>query len=61
MEIGKIIIEKLTKEELNLLCERWDDGSFSEIMIDKLIPQDVKNYPEQYIDECKCDVCGENL
>lgn len=48
MDIGKILIEKLTKEELNYLVEFWAEGGFEDVVIDQLLPEDIKNYPEQY-------------
>ena len=46
--IGQILIAKLTKEELRNFCTSWDDGSLDDIVYDVLIPQDRKNYPEDY-------------
>lgn len=46
--IGKILIEKLTKEEFSKLCEEWDNGSFDEWMREQGLEIDEKNYPEKY-------------
>lgn len=49
--IGKVLIKKLTKEELREFCTAWDDGSLDDVVYNELIPQDQKNYPEDYITE----------
>jgi len=46
-ELSKILLEKLTKEEIRALCIAWDDGSLDAIF-DVLMEQDMKNYPEDY-------------
>jgi len=48
MDIGNILITKLSKYELSVLVESWDDGSLGEIMLKKLIPEDKKNFPKIY-------------
>lgn len=49
-DLGKVLIEKLTKEELTDLCEAYDDGSIESIFYDCLYPEDKLNYPAKYVD-----------
>ena len=46
--IGEILLEKLTSEELAALCNAYDDGSIETIFTDILLPKDVENRPEEY-------------
>jgi len=47
-KLGETLIKKLSKEELGLLCDSFDDGSLGEIIYEELLPVDVKNFPEKY-------------
>ncbi len=47
-ELAKVLINKLSKEELNKLCTSFDDGTINELFYVFLTPQDIINYPEQY-------------
>ena len=60
-KLGKILISKLSKEELGLFCDSFDDGSLDDILYNELFPADVKNYPDKYVkvdDRFKDDVKG---
>jgi len=48
-KLGEVLIKKLSKEELGLFCDSFDDGSLDEIVYDELLPVDVKNFPEKYL------------
>lgn len=50
-DLGKVLIEKLTKEELTILCAAYDDGSIEAIFYDHLYPQDVRSYPKKYAND----------
>lgn len=47
MDIAKVLLKKLTKEELSVLCDSFDDGSIDDVF-DELLPVDMQNYPEKY-------------
>lgn len=44
-----ILTEKLTVEELSILCDCYDDGSLDDVFSNVLIPIDFKNHPEKYV------------
>jgi hypothetical protein len=48
MDIGSILIEKLTKKELHELCLQIDDGRFGQVYEMQLVPEDFENYPNYY-------------
>lgn len=47
--IAKILLDKLTKAELKILCMSFDDGSLINVMYDEVIPVDVANHPDDYV------------
>ena len=52
MMLVKILISKLTKEELALLCDSYDCGDFEFNIMPELIEQDAKNRPAIYAYKC---------
>lgn len=48
MKLAMVLLEKLTAEEIHMLCKAYDDGSLEITMVNFLLPKDVKNYPESY-------------
>lgn len=48
MELAMVLLEKLTAEEIHMLCEAYDNGSLEITMVNFLLPRDAKNYPESY-------------
>ena len=48
MEIAKILIEKLSKDELGALCDAYDNGEFEAHIVPVLLEQDFENHPEKY-------------
>lgn len=48
--LALLLKKKLTKDDLHKLCTAFDDGSLDDIFWEVLIPQDVKNFPEDYAD-----------
>ncbi len=47
-QLAKILLEKLTCEELAALCDAYDDGSIETIFMDTLLPKDIENRPAEY-------------
>ena len=48
--IGQVLLEKLTSEELGLLCDAHEEGSMDDVFYDELYPVDEKNHPGKYAD-----------
>lgn len=48
VDIAKILVEKLTTEELSVLCEAYDNGELDAEFQETLIPKDCENNPEDY-------------
>jgi hypothetical protein len=46
--IGEMLKEKLTKEELNILCNAFDQGLLNSVFYNYLLKEDKKNFPEDY-------------
>jgi hypothetical protein len=47
-EMAKLLLEKLSKEQLSMFCDMYDDGSFMEVVDFHLIPKDAENFPAKY-------------
>ena len=47
-DLAKALIKKLTKKQLHLLCEIYDDGSIEDLFFTHLYPEDKRNYPQDY-------------
>ena len=48
MELAKVLINKLSKKQLALLCDSYECGDFDYDIIPELIEQDAKNRPAAY-------------
>ena len=46
--LARILINKLTKKELALLCDSYDNADFDYDIMPELIEQDAKNRPTTY-------------
>jgi hypothetical protein len=46
--LAKILLTKLTKEEVHILATAYDDGTLDCVMREIIIPHDVVQYPDQY-------------
>jgi len=53
--IGEILIEKLTPNELSILCKAHDDGTLNDVFYGELLPEDQANFPLEY---CQVDELG---
>ena len=52
MPLARVLINKLTKAELGLLCDSYDCGDFDFNIVPELIEQDAKNRPVLYAYKC---------
>ena len=48
MVLAKVLINKLTKKELAMLCDSYEVGDFDYDIIPELVEQDAKNRPAVY-------------
>ncbi len=48
-EMTKLLMSKLSKEELHKLVTLWDKGIFDIVIVIELLGEDVKNYPDEYV------------
>lgn len=51
MELAKILLEKLSKEELGALCDAYDSGEFEAHIMPELLEKDFDNRPNKYHNE----------
>jgi len=48
VQLSQVLIEKLTKKEIHAFIACQDDGSLEHEIMDIVMEQDKKNYPEDY-------------
>lgn len=47
-EMAKLLLEKLSKEQLSMFCDMYDEGSFGRLFESFLLPKDAENFPAKY-------------
>lgn len=47
-ETAQVLTDKLSPEQLHLLCQIWDTGHGRELFDGYLLPKDAENFPAKY-------------